>query len=89
MKVVFEVTVDPSWDSIPLSFWNIVEVNVAIVCACSLTLKPLIDKLWPRLLDPPSGDAGADMESADGSSANDGSPHGSLARRFKRSGLDS
>jgi hypothetical protein len=60
---VFSATTDLQWDSIPLSHWNCVEVNVAIVCACLMTMKPLIDKLWPRLLDPPSNEAPLDVES--------------------------
>ncbi|KAK4158618.1 hypothetical protein QBC43DRAFT_305292 [Cladorrhinum sp. PSN259] len=62
MKIVFTVTVDPSWDSIPMSHWNCVEVNVAMVCACLMTVKPLISKLWPGLLDRPSSNE-VDLES--------------------------
>lgn len=80
LKVVFEETIDPSWDSIGMSHWNCVEVNVAIVCACLMTMKPLISKLWPRLLDPPS--SGAEDSVLDGNSE---SPNGSLSMRFKRS----
>jgi hypothetical protein len=57
LKVVFSITADPSWDSIDMSHWNCVEVNIAIVCACFMTMKPLISKIWPRLLDPGSPDA--------------------------------
>lgn len=35
-----------------LSFlWSAVEVNVGMVCACVPTLKPLIGKIWPTLID--------------------------------------
>ncbi len=55
------------------------------MCACLMTLKPLIAKLWPQLLDPVTEDAQAEMESTEGSTGNESSPNGSLGRRFKRS----
>jgi len=77
LRVVFAVTEDPSWDSISMTHWNGVEVNIAIVCACLMTMKPLIEKLWPRLLDPtPEHDT-------EGSVGEGGSPGGSLSARFK------
>jgi hypothetical protein len=35
---------------VPIAIWTIVEVNIAIVCACLVTIKPLIIKLLPKLL---------------------------------------
>jgi hypothetical protein len=33
-----------------LAIWGSVEVNLAIICACLTTLKPLIVRMFPRLL---------------------------------------
>jgi hypothetical protein len=33
-----------------LSIWSSIEVNLAIICACLTTLKPLIVRMFPRLL---------------------------------------
>ena len=40
---------DFSWDFVTVSHWTSVEVNTAIVCACLLAIKPLIDLLWSKL----------------------------------------
>ncbi|KAK1762891.1 hypothetical protein QBC33DRAFT_253227 [Phialemonium atrogriseum] len=49
---------DVTWDFVPISVWNVVEVNMVIFCACGMTYKPLIAKFWPRWFTPPekSGD---------------------------------
>lgn len=33
-----------------MSHWAAVEINLAIVCACLTTLRPLVARLFPRLL---------------------------------------
>lgn len=40
---------DISWEFVTISHWTSVEVNTAIVCACLLATKPLIDLLWNKL----------------------------------------
>ncbi|KAL1837203.1 hypothetical protein VTJ49DRAFT_4154 [Mycothermus thermophilus] len=45
-------TVDGSYRSAYMIFWTTVEVNAAISCACIMTLKPLIERVFPRLLSP-------------------------------------
>jgi hypothetical protein len=40
---------DTTWDNVPIAIWTCVEVNVAIVCACLMTIKPLIVKLLPKI----------------------------------------
>lgn len=42
------------YTSIPLTYWTFVEVNGAIVCACLMTLKPLISRIFPKMLSPAS-----------------------------------
>ena len=36
---------DPTWDKIPSAFYGQIEVNVGIVCACVVTLRPLYHRL--------------------------------------------
>ncbi|KAF2727388.1 hypothetical protein EJ04DRAFT_582063 [Polyplosphaeria fusca] len=43
-------TKDPTYDNFAIAIWSVVEVNAAIVGACLPTLKPLITRVWPRLL---------------------------------------
>jgi len=42
--------VDWFYDGVPLDCWTVVEINGAIVVACTMTLKPLIGKFFPHLL---------------------------------------
>ncbi len=78
LKYVFSNTTDPSWDSIGMTHWNVVEVNVAIVCACLMTVKPLVSKLWPQLLEPSTSGEGHTNSTKEEHS--DTSPSGSLGR---------
>jgi hypothetical protein len=41
-----------TWDGAKTAIWNIWEVNIAIICACLTTMKPIVSKFWPRLLSP-------------------------------------
>ncbi|KAK4129049.1 hypothetical protein N657DRAFT_51133 [Parathielavia appendiculata] len=41
---------DKTYNLATLSIWGSVEVNLAIICACLTTLKPLIVRLFPNLL---------------------------------------
>jgi hypothetical protein len=40
-------SLDFTWDFVPISHWNCAELNVGIICACLMTMKPLIDRAWP------------------------------------------
>ncbi|PVH94289.1 hypothetical protein DM02DRAFT_633850 [Periconia macrospinosa] len=44
------VTTDPLWDNAPAAYWSVIELHCGIICACLPTLRPLIQKLMPRLL---------------------------------------
>jgi hypothetical protein len=46
---------DPTWD-IEASMWTVIEMNVAIVCACLPMIRPLIVKVFPKLMRGSSGD---------------------------------
>ncbi|KAG4428195.1 hypothetical protein IFR05_016323 [Cadophora sp. M221] len=41
---------DFTYDAFDIALWTCIEVNGAIVGACLPMLKPLVNKLWPRLL---------------------------------------
>ncbi|OTB07861.1 hypothetical protein M426DRAFT_8457 [Hypoxylon sp. CI-4A] len=43
-------TTDPSTSGVRLGLWSGVESNLAITCACLPTLRPLLARLFPRLL---------------------------------------
>ena len=40
----FTLSNDPSYDSLPINIWSMLEVNVGILCASIPTLKPLVSK---------------------------------------------
>ncbi|KAK3989888.1 hypothetical protein QBC44DRAFT_395337 [Cladorrhinum sp. PSN332] len=42
--------VDATYTSATMIYWTQIEVNAAISCACIMTFKPLIQKIFPRLL---------------------------------------
>ncbi|KAH7304554.1 hypothetical protein B0I35DRAFT_330539, partial [Stachybotrys elegans] len=46
---VTSVSTDPTWDNAGVAIWSCIELNVAIICACLTTLRPLITRLYPRL----------------------------------------
>ena len=41
---LFTLSTDPFFDAVPINFWSIIEVNIAIVCASIPCLKPLLSK---------------------------------------------
>ncbi|KAL8347491.1 hypothetical protein RB598_001023 [Gaeumannomyces tritici] len=40
---------DLTWNTASNTYWTSIEVNMAIACACAVTLKPLIVRRFPRL----------------------------------------
>jgi len=42
---------DTTWDYTTSAYWTTVEVNFSIICACVMTLKPLIVKFFPGLVE--------------------------------------
>jgi hypothetical protein len=46
---------DPPWEGAPIAVWFTLEINIPIVIACIPTIKPLVAKLFPRLLESPPG----------------------------------
>ncbi|KAJ5712780.1 Major facilitator superfamily domain general substrate transporter [Penicillium malachiteum] len=43
-------TADFSWFASLSFMWSVVEVNVSIICGCVPSLKPLVARLWPKLI---------------------------------------
>lgn len=60
---------DPDWtyNGTDLTYWTIIEINIAIVVSCVMTFKPLMTKVFPGLLD-------SRMSSDDPSLASSGPP---------------
>jgi len=60
---------DPDWtyNGTDLTYWTIIEINIAIVVSCVMTFKPLVTKVFPGLLD-------SRMSSDDPSFASSGPP---------------
>ncbi|KAK4144856.1 uncharacterized protein C8A04DRAFT_11132, partial [Dichotomopilus funicola] len=47
-------SLDSPYTNTIVVYWTNIEVNAAICCACIMTLKPLIQRVFPRLLSPTS-----------------------------------
>jgi hypothetical protein len=47
--VALSSSTDATWDSVIVSIWSAIELNTAIICACAMTLKPLISRVLPHL----------------------------------------
>ena len=41
-------TTDPTWDNEAAATWSILELNIGIICACLVCLKPLVAKYIPQ-----------------------------------------
>jgi hypothetical protein len=41
---------DPTFDAIDVAIWSCIEINLAIVCACTMTLKPLATRVGRQVL---------------------------------------
>ncbi|KAM7202677.1 hypothetical protein V8F33_002603 [Rhypophila sp. PSN 637] len=55
IDITFNPGLDGSYASADLIYWTAAEVNAAIVCACAMTLKPFVQRLFPKLLGGRSG----------------------------------
>ncbi|KAK3325949.1 hypothetical protein B0H66DRAFT_580695 [Apodospora peruviana] len=56
--------VDFTFDNVSISYLTCIEVNAAIACACCMTLKPLVMRVFPRLWGSRSDSARRDVEAA-------------------------
>lgn len=43
------LNVDTSWNEAPITYLGVIEVNVAIACACVITLRPLLATWFPHV----------------------------------------
>lgn len=71
---------DPTYGLATIAKWGSVEVNLAIVCACLTTLKPLIARLFPRLLKSTYGTLGPASYPDRSAAAVPAGPNGDAAR---------
>jgi hypothetical protein len=57
---------DLTWRAVSTANWTMVEINAAVVCACLTTLKPLLGRVFPRLLASyrPSNEGDPEMRSS-------------------------
>lgn len=49
--------IDFTFDNVSIAYLTCIEVNAAIACACCMTLKPLMMRVFPRLWGSRSGSA--------------------------------
>lgn len=52
------LSLDVTWDSSPKSYFSVIEVNVGILCACFITLRPLLAHVLPSWIKPSYGNPG-------------------------------
>ncbi|KAM7214007.1 hypothetical protein V8F06_010641 [Rhypophila decipiens] len=66
---------DVTWDSATTATWNSWEINIAILCACLTTMKPIVNRFFPHILSGyPSTLADEDSRDAYGQGQGAGSP---------------
>ncbi|KXX76574.1 hypothetical protein MMYC01_206655 [Madurella mycetomatis] len=41
---------DVTWESATTANWNSFEINIAIICACLATLRPIVNRFFPTIL---------------------------------------
>lgn len=39
---------EPTWESAPTNLWSFIEAAVGVICACLISLRRTISKLWPQ-----------------------------------------
>lgn len=49
--IMTQYSLDFTYDNTSTALWTCIETNAAVVVACTMTLKPLLSKLWPNLWD--------------------------------------
>lgn len=54
---------DPTWDSVPATYWTVIELNCGILCACLPTLRPLLRHIFPSLAHNSEKDSGGPKDS--------------------------
>lgn len=59
--------VDWTYDNISIAYLTVVEINAAIACACCMTLRPLMNKLFPNLWSARNSDSEGDSPAGPGS----------------------
>jgi len=52
IEIQTKPNMDATYTSAQIVYWSTTEVNLSIVCACIMTLKPLIQRWFPSMLSP-------------------------------------
>lgn len=39
---------EPTWESAPTNLWSFIEAAVGVICACLISLRRTISRLWPQ-----------------------------------------
>jgi hypothetical protein len=47
---IISISKDPTFDNSNAAIWSVIEMNVGIICGSLATLRPLISRLFPKLL---------------------------------------
>ncbi|KAM5349615.1 hypothetical protein ACJ41O_006120 [Fusarium nematophilum] len=79
--VAFGNSINPTWDAYSTCYWSIIELNVAICCACMPNLRLLLLRAFPRvvasssrrLTDTPSDPTPCRNQRSNGNAAEDNS----------------
>lgn len=74
---------DPSWDTFGISIWSGIEIAVAIIAASIPATKPIMSKLFPKLVPSSSGES----QSASHRVYPSGSRSQSTPRRYNRDSI--
>lgn len=67
--------------TIAMASWTIAEINVAVICACLVTINPILSRMFPRIWTEVPDTGSSDMPVVDTighAQRNRGSPHDSL-----------
>lgn len=49
--VSFDNSTDPTWDHVVPTVWSLIEINIAMICACLPALRALLSRSLPSLFD--------------------------------------
>ncbi|KAF2729161.1 hypothetical protein EJ04DRAFT_502843 [Polyplosphaeria fusca] len=63
---IISKSLDPTYDNSPAATFSVIEVNVALICACLPTLRPLLSEWIPGLQMSSRGTAGASAQQSYG-----------------------
>ncbi|KAL6879166.1 CFEM domain-containing protein [Trichoderma novae-zelandiae] len=57
--IFFANLVNPTWDQWNVAWWSTMEVNIGIICTCLPTMRLILKRIFPKLLDTDERGTGA------------------------------